>query len=147
MARPPRIPVLLPWGDDVVYFLTFCVYPRRPVLANDRAWGAVLSTLARLDRWRVVCVVLMPDHLHLITAPVERDQSLSAFCRWFKRWFNESHQPDWQWQQGVFDRLLRHDESAHEKWIYIRENPVRAGLVKEWHEWPYSIGFKNNSVV
>jgi hypothetical protein len=36
----------------------------------------------------------------------------------------------WEWQPGCFDRLLRSDESLHEKWLYIQENPVRAGLVK-----------------
>jgi len=36
----------------------------------------------------------------------------------------------WKWQDGVFDRLLRRDESAESKWIYMREDPVRAGLVR-----------------
>jgi putative transposase len=48
----------------------------------------------------------------------------------------------WQWQPGSFDRLLRSDESAEEKWQYIRENPVRAGLVEKWQDWPYRIGFE-----
>jgi putative transposase len=38
--------------------------------------------------------------------------------------------------------LLRSDESAKQKWQYIRENPVRAGLVKESDDWPYRIGFE-----
>ena len=41
------------------------------------------------------------------------------------------------WQPGFFDHLLRNDESYAQKWEYVRENPVRAGLVAEWHEWPY----------
>ena len=49
---------------------------------------------------------------------------------------------DWQWQPGCFDRLLRREESAEEKWEYIRENPVRAGLVSHWSDWPYRIGFE-----
>jgi hypothetical protein len=48
----------------------------------------------------------------------------------------------WPWQPGSFDRLLRSDESAEQKWQYIRQNPVRAGLVQEWSEWPYRIGFE-----
>ena len=42
---------------------------------------------------------------------------------------------------GGFDRLLRTSESVHEKWNYIRENPVRAGLVAQWKHWPYQRGF------
>jgi hypothetical protein len=38
--------------------------------------------------------------------------------------------------------LLRSDESAEQKWQYMRENPVRAGLVQEWSDWPYRIGLE-----
>jgi putative transposase len=85
----------------------------------------------------------MPDHIHLLTAPLDRESSVAAFLKWFKRWFNESHGAceGWQWQPGGFDRLLRTSESIHEKWNYIRENPVRAGLVAHWKQWPYQKGF------
>jgi hypothetical protein len=33
-------------------------------------------------------------------------------------------------------------ESAEEKWEYIREDPVREGLVSHWSDWPYRIGFE-----
>jgi len=42
--------------------------------------------------------------------------------------------------EGGFDRLLRTDESAQEKWAYMRLNPVRAGLVKRPEDWPYQTG-------
>ena len=41
------------------------------------------------------------------------------------------------WQPGFFDHVLRHDESYSQKWEYVRENPVRAGLVVRADEWPY----------
>jgi hypothetical protein len=41
------------------------------------------------------------------------------------------------WQKGFFDHILRSKESYSGKWQYVRENPVRAGLVKSWEEWPY----------
>ena len=41
------------------------------------------------------------------------------------------------WQPGFFDHILRSDESYGEKWNYIHENPVRAGLVKSADNWPY----------
>ncbi len=41
------------------------------------------------------------------------------------------------WQPGFFDRILRSDESYAEKWNYVRDNPVRAGLVKTADEWQY----------
>jgi len=41
------------------------------------------------------------------------------------------------WQPGFFDHLLRHDESYAEKWLYVRDNPVREHLVAKWDDWPY----------
>jgi len=39
------------------------------------------------------------------------------------------------WQKGFFDHVLRGSESASEKWEYVRDNPVRAGLVKCREDW------------
>jgi REP element-mobilizing transposase RayT len=88
----------------------------------------------------------MPDHIHLLTAPLDRELGLAAFLKWFKRWFNESYgtREKWRWQPGGFDRLLRTSESIHEKWNYIRENPVRAGLATHWKQWPYQKGFADD---
>lgn len=41
------------------------------------------------------------------------------------------------WQRGFFDHLLRNSESYTEKWEYVRQNPVRAGLVRHPDDWPY----------
>jgi REP-associated tyrosine transposase len=41
------------------------------------------------------------------------------------------------WQPGFFDHVLRSDESYAQKWEYVRDNPVRAGLVTSWQEWPH----------
>jgi len=39
--------------------------------------------------------------------------------------------------KGTFDHILRSGESYSQKWDYVRENPVRAGLVTDWREWPF----------
>jgi hypothetical protein len=79
----------------------------------------------------------------LLTAPLDRELRVATFLKWFKRWFNESYLArEWRWQPGGFDRLLRTSESIHEKWNYIRENPVRAGLVAQQR--PYQKGFADD---
>jgi putative transposase len=42
------------------------------------------------------------------------------------------------WQREFFDHILRSNESYAEKWNYVRENPVRAGLVQSADDWPYA---------
>jgi REP element-mobilizing transposase RayT len=40
-------------------------------------------------------------------------------------------------EEGFFGHVLRTNESYSQKWNYVRENPVRAGLVKSAADWPY----------
>ena len=42
------------------------------------------------------------------------------------------------WQREFFDHVLRSAESYSEKWNYIRDNPVRAGLVRSADDWSYA---------
>jgi putative transposase len=141
MAHPPRIPVHLDWEQEVTYFVTFCVKDRRPVLANEPVFSAFATAVARLQGWKVLASILMPDHVHLLARPTTRDAPVGNLVGALKRWTRAEAQHPFEWQPGSFDRLLRSNESAAEKWMYMRENPVRAGLVKEWKDWPYQTGF------
>jgi len=149
MGHPPRIPVWLPLDKRVIYFLTLCVHPRKPVLANPMGLRALESAVAKLTQWHVYSAVIMPDHLHLLVAPVERELAVGNCSAAIKRWMRQELQRldpaltnSWQWQPGCFDRLLRSDESVTEKRGYMRENPERAKLVRDWRDWPYFVGFK-----
>ena len=131
MGHPRRIPVWLRWEQRVIYFVSICVADRKPVLANDRAFGAFKTAVAKLRHWTVLAAVLMPDHLHVIVSPGDaRDDKLGDFSAALKRWIRRELDAAWNWQSGCFDRLLRSDESLHEKWLYVQDNPVRAGLVQ-----------------
>ena len=130
MGHPPRIPVWLGWDKSVIYFVTICVEARKPVLANQSAFLAFKKAAAKLRDWTVLSAVLMPDHLHLIVSPTrDREAKLGNFSAAIKRWMREDLNASWKWQRGSFDRLLRSGESLHDKWLYVEENPVRAGLV------------------
>jgi len=41
------------------------------------------------------------------------------------------------WQREFFDHVLRSEESYAEKWEYMRQNPVRAGLAMSAEDWPF----------
>ena len=141
MGHPPRIPVLLGLDQSIIYFVTFCVERRRRVLDNDDAFAAFREATINLE-WHVIAAVLMPDHIHVLAGPHDRDKPVSQLSAALKRRMRKQLNAAWTWQPGCFDRLLRREESAQEKWEYIRENPVRAGLVAHWPDWPYRIGFE-----
>ena len=142
MGHPPRIPVWLQWDQSVVYFITFCVANRAKVLDNERAFCAFRFAISRLRDWSVIAAILMPDHVHLLAAPTQdREAKVGNLVGALKRWIRSVLSARWQWQPGSFDRLLRREESAYEKWLYIEQNPVRAGFVGRAEDWPYRIGF------
>jgi putative transposase len=141
VGQAHRLPDSLRWEQSVIYFVTICVKDRKRVLVSEAAFNAFKNAAGKLQEWRVLAGILMPDHLHAVVAPRERDAQLGNFSAALKRWMRKELNASWEWQPGCFDRLLRSDESLHEKWLYIRENPVRAGLVKNWKDWPYRFEF------
>ena len=82
--------------------------------------------------------VIMPDHLHLFVRGPD-DFQLGHWIGMLKQSLGkEIATGSVIWQRGFFDHLLRNDESYAHKWNYVRENPVRAGLVTKADDWPYS---------
>jgi putative transposase len=144
MAEPPRLSeIRLPWGTSIVYFVTLCAKERRRVLANARVFEAIQVTVANLRKWRLLAGVVMPDHVHFVITPMEdRGLSVGDFTTGFKRPLRKCLlSQTWDWQRGCFDRRLRSSENLHSKWLYLQENPVRAGLVRESEDWPYYLDF------
>ena len=85
--------------------------------------------------------VILPDHLHLfVRLPDEFKLGdwIGTLKRILARNVEATRSSDPIWQRGFFDHVLRSSESYAEKWNYVRENPVRAGLVKSADDWPYS---------
>ena len=80
--------------------------------------------------------VIMPDHVHLFVRG-DRNFTLSSWIGGLKRAISVRLESPKLWQPGFFDHILRSDESYGERWTYIHENPVRAGLVKSAGDWPY----------
>jgi REP element-mobilizing transposase RayT len=83
----------------------------------------------------------MPDHLHLFAAIDDERINLARWMKALKGTLSSElrsagYAPPY-WQKGFFDHVLRSGESYSEKWIYVRDNPVRTGLAKDWEEWPY----------
>jgi REP element-mobilizing transposase RayT len=79
----------------------------------------------------------MPDHVHLFVRG-HIDFVLAQWVRLLKRKLSDGIVTDRpHWQPGFFDHLIRNSESYSAKWEYVRENPVRAGLVTTYESWPY----------
>lgn len=83
----------------------------------------------------------MPDHIHRFGAfgPPSPPlfQWMKAFRGSLSKELRETHGEGTHWEKGFFDHVIRSEESLREKYEYVRQNPVRAGLVKRSEDWPY----------
>jgi REP-associated tyrosine transposase len=139
--RPPRLGRIFARGP--LYFVTFCTHERQRFLTKDEVHTAFVLFAKRAEETFNVAVgryVIMPDHVHLFVRG-DCNFRLGAWIGALKQALAKaamsSRAKGQVWQEGFFDHLLRTDESYSQKWNYVRENPVRAGLVKSAADWPY----------
>jgi REP element-mobilizing transposase RayT len=126
-----------------IYFVTACTSRRRKILSTS----AVHQSFIKFARdgpqhsaW-IGAYVLMPDHLHLFVAVDDEKITLTDWMKSLKNVLSRRLRSTGilppHFQKGFFDHVLRSAESYGEKWHYVRENPVRAGLVRRWEDWPF----------
>ena len=133
------------WIESPIYFVTVCTFKRRPILARDAVADVLVDELrhARARHcWAVGSYVIMPDHVHLFARP---EIGARRMAEWVQMWKSVnsrriaavlSIKPS-IWQPEYFDRYLRYSENYSEKWHYVEQNAVRAGLVEIAEAWPY----------
>jgi len=146
MREYPKLPPRLRWifPQHSVFFVTFCTYQRRKLLAADSVNAAFVAFARHAYSQHNIAVgryVIMPDHLHLFVCgsdDFELGRWIGVLKQNLAKQIEHSGRTSVVWQRGFFDHLLRSDESYAQKWNYVRENPVRAGLVKNADDWPYA---------
>ena len=89
---------------------------------------------AERDGWWIGHYILMPDHVRFFA---RRTDSAQPIAKWTQTWKNVSSRQiaaalDMAiWQPDYFDRYLRSRENYGQKWNYVEQNEVRAGLIRE----------------
>ncbi len=126
-----------------IYFVTACTNERQPILNHNAVHRRLIEFGNQGETYGawLGAYVLMPDHLHLFVIVDDRELSLSSWMKSLKNSLSSSLRdqgiPSPHWQRGFFDHVLRSGDSYSSKWEYVRENPVRAALVKTWQDWPF----------
>jgi len=83
----------------------------------------------------------MPDHLHLLVEGLSSSADFRLFLKLVRRRTSvvaRSIDLYPLWQDGYYERVLRKEEATPEIIRYIMANPVRAGLVDRWQDYPFS---------
>ncbi|MCG8602121.1 MAG: hypothetical protein MI807_18400 [Verrucomicrobiales bacterium] len=101
--------------------------------------------LHSLGRQGALCAgyCLMPDHAHLLLLGVDEKCDQREAIRFLRKHTqSDLRRRNCEWQKQPYDNVLREKDRqrfSFEKIAgYIRENPVRAGLVSNWVDWSYT---------
>ncbi len=91
-------------------------------------------------KWMVGDFVIMPDHLHFFCCPRLISEGVEVE-RWTGFWKDRLSKqvkgPMWRWQDRLFHTRMRSDAHYRDRLEYLRQNPVKAGLVERWKDWPW----------
>ena len=140
--RPPRLQQIFQSYNPPLFFVTICTAHRRKIDRLETAHEAFRKyALKGVEEFNVGVgrYVIMPDHMHFFVRGDNRFD-LGKWVNGLKRAISvalggTNNRP--LWQPGFFDHLLRNDENYAQKWKYVRQNPVRAGLVDSAAAWRY----------
>jgi putative transposase len=99
-------------------------------------------------RYELTLGVVMPDHVHLLFMPKSPAigvwYDLSDILKGLKgassRRINQLlGSKGAVWQQESYDRIIRDDREYEDTVQYLLDNPVEAGLVTTWEEYPFFV--------
>ena len=130
------------FNRPIILFVTACIRGRQPLLASHQAHTAVVRAWDMTSQWRTCAYVILPDHVHLFCVPrVCQPESVKTWTGYWKRVTGDLWPPlRHNWQRDVWDTQMRSAAHFMEKLSYMRQNPVRLGLVDRAENWPFASG-------
>ena len=113
-------------------------------LADPRIATVIENALLYFDnqRYRLIAWVIMPNHVHTIIEVYEGFSLVKIIHSW------KSYSASIAngilglegifWQPEYFDRFMRNADHLENAVNYIHANPIKAGLVENQEDWPFS---------
>ena|SRR5688572_11813019 len=150
-------------GD--LHELTFSCYRQMKLLTNDTWRGYLARSINEAGeqfRFNLIAFVFMPEHVHLLVFPLNKEPAISDYLAAVKRPVSADVKRNLQtsgspllkrltlrerpgkesfrfWQEGPgYDRNLQKPATVMSSMDYIHMNPVRRGLVTQARLWKWS---------
>jgi len=140
------------------FFFAVVTERRAPILSQDLSRAILRQAIedCRKDLpFDMPAFVLLPDHVHAIWTLPDNDSNFSTRWSIIKRFFSQRYlsqggieQPQSDsrrrhrrlgvWQRRFWEHLIRDQDDFNEHLDYVHYNPVKHGLVRCPHAWPYS---------
>jgi len=139
------------------YVLTVVTYERKPILIDNI--GLLRDSFKRSKqkyKYHIDAIVILPDHFHMIITP-KIAQEYSKIITYIKRSFlygldeatkNQStfelsaskhkRHNSTIWQRRFYEHTIRDEKDFNKQLEYLKNNPVKHGLVKDTKDWKHS---------
>ena len=125
------------------YLITTTTNERKALLNQPEIAEIILSSLHWLEKQGKIifdAAVVMPDHLHFVAGL--KQGSLAQLIHSLKSYTAHEINKHLKrqgpfWQPQYHDHAVRKDEDLNKIVRYTLNNPVRAGLVKDFHDYPH----------
>jgi putative transposase len=131
------------WTSCSIYFITASSCDKKLLLQSERMASLLVEVFYHYREQRKFLLhefVVMPNHFHLLITPAE---SLERAMQLVKGGFSFRAKRELKfegeiWQSSYYDRRVRDSEEYKKIEHYIRQNPVRARLVENAADYPFS---------
>ena len=146
--------------DGRACFTTHVVHDHTPIFCHHNYFSVICDSLTWCRHHaglKVYGFVIMPDHVHLLSAAdnsAALQDTLARFRRftalellkrlkwdkveWAMNALNSSESGQSLWESGFYPVDASRADIFDQKLEYLHENPVRRGFVKEAQDWAYS---------
>jgi len=140
------------------FFLTIVTYERTPLFterANVELLRTIIGSVQRERPFVFPGAVILPDHLHFIWELPASDTDFSTRVGLLKARFTKAlgdqpatrgrvlvsrrrHRERSVWQRRFWEHTIRDEQDFETHMDYMHYNPVKHGLARCPHAWPYS---------
>ena len=93
--------------------------------------------------YQLICYCIMSNHIHLVIKLTENAPDLSQIMHSIKRHTAKEsniilNRKGAFWMRESYDHLVRTNQELRNIVNYVINNPVKAGLTKNWEQWPHT---------
>lgn len=114
-------------------------------LKNEKVARIVLDSLHYYNdkQYKLWCASIMSNHVHILLSTLPGSPLLNVILQSHKKFTAVQSNKILQrsgkfWAEESFDTLIRNNRHFFAVANYILQNPVKAGLIKNWKEWNWS---------
>ncbi|MGK7393386.1 MAG: transposase [Candidatus Cyclobacteriaceae bacterium M3_2C_046] len=118
------------------------------LLSNPEIANSLQKKLHEMDNisFHLICYTILPNHFHLLVEPLDNKQKTIKQINRIITDVKEQttpvlttfYGPDKHWNRDSFADILTDNQQMVHMISYTLNNPVKAGLINYWKDWPWS---------